>query len=245
MPPPPPPSSLGFAKIRLVWRGGGRGRKRENGLKGLNHWPAKLQRGAIDEFNGRKTHPECRHMMARDQSRRREGTRLSGVCGGEEGRAGWSGGRGGSWEDRFLLPWEETLFSNGFRFGCRQPDALKHLARRRSGGRNFMIKKRRRFVSKGAISQSQNKSGTFSKRHIFEENDLGALLSKFQVTEALTPEVANLNGQQQITKPGPSRLERASGWCISHWKPSLCGFVHFPSRTTAVYFPFPFSYCQI
>lgn len=65
-----------------------------NGRKGLNHWPARLQRGAIDEFNGRKTHPKCRHMMARDQSRRREGTCLSGVLWGREGRAGWSGGKG-------------------------------------------------------------------------------------------------------------------------------------------------------
>lgn len=56
-----------------------------NGRKGPNHWAAKLQRGAIDELNARRTHPECGHTMARDQLWRREGTGLRGVFGGEKG----------------------------------------------------------------------------------------------------------------------------------------------------------------
>lgn len=75
------------------WRGEEE-RSGENGRKGLNHWPAKLQRGAFDEFNGRKTHPKWGTHDARDQSRRREGTWLRGVLWGREGTAGWSGGKG-------------------------------------------------------------------------------------------------------------------------------------------------------
>lgn len=124
-PVPPPPPSLDFAKIRLVWKdGSGEGeRKGENGRKGLNHWPAKLQRGAFDEFNGRRTHPKWgTHDGPRPIAEARGDLGPRSFV-GERGDSRMVGWQGGSWDDRFLLPWEETLFSNGFHFGCRQPDA--------------------------------------------------------------------------------------------------------------------------
>lgn len=65
---------------------------------------------------------QCGHMMARDQSPRREGTgaqrSLCGRC--ENGMVGRQGEVG---TPASSLLWEETFFSNGFRLGCRPPDA--------------------------------------------------------------------------------------------------------------------------
>ena len=53
------------------------------------------------------------------------------------------GRQGGSWDDRFLLPWEETLLFSGFHFGCRQPDAPSTLQGEggRKRGRNLKVEK--------------------------------------------------------------------------------------------------------
>ena len=104
------------------WRGEEE-RSGGNGRKGLNHWPAKLQRGAFDEFNRRKTHPQWgTHDGLRPIAEAR-GDLAPRSFVGERGDSRMVGWQGGSWDERFLLPWEETLFSNGFHFGCRQPDA--------------------------------------------------------------------------------------------------------------------------
>lgn len=94
------------------WRGEEE-RSGENGRKGLNHWPAKLQRGAFDEFNGRKTHPKWGHMTP---ATNRGGARGPGSGRSFVGeRGGQPDGRGGKGEVRRQIspPWRKPCFPTG------------------------------------------------------------------------------------------------------------------------------------
>lgn len=166
-------------------------------------------------------------MMARDQSRRREGTRLSGVCGGEEGRAGWSGGSG--WGEVGTTdsssPGRKPCFPSGS-ISVADTRTFSASCKEEVGRQKLHDKKRRRgFVSGGAISQSPNKCGLLSRRQNCEEHRLGGTSVKsfksqrpceaeynVRLVFEKIPEEASLNCRRRITKHGPRWLDRASGW---------------------------------
>lgn len=160
----------------------GWGKRKEEGKWAQRSKPlaSEAQRGAIDEFNGRKTHPECRHMMAHDQSRRREGTRLSGVCGGEVGRAGWSGGMGEVGTTDSSSPGRRPCFPKGF-ISVADNRTLSASCKEEVKRKKLNDKKRRRFVSRGAISPSLNKSDPLSKTHFLRKTIWGHCCQSFKL----------------------------------------------------------------
>ena len=220
---------------------GGRGKKWGKRAQRSEPLPAKLQRGAFDEFNGRKTHPKWgTHDGPRPIAEAR-GDLAPRSFVGERGDSRMVGWQGGSWDDRFLLPWEETLFSNGFHFGCRQPDTPSIL--QGEGGRKKLTDREGwRCKSRVLYPNLLYLAYTNLKNR---EHGLMALLWKFQITEALQTGmkywplsserpsgVSNLNGQEQITN------QVLLGW-IKVWL--MCvPWCLLPSRATTG----PFLYCE-
>lgn len=136
-PPPlqkPPPPPLGFAKIRLVWRGGGE--RKERGKWAQRSEPLGSQAPERSDWWVEREEDPPR-VSTHDGPRPIAETRGDldpRSLSGREGRAGWSAGWGGSWDDRLLLPREETLFHSGFLFCCRHW-TLPAPCKQKGGGR--------------------------------------------------------------------------------------------------------------
>lgn len=139
-PPMPPPPPLGFAKIRRVWRGGGRERKRENGLKGLNHWPAKLKEERLMSLTGERP---TQNVDTWWPTTNRGGARGPGSAEFVGEKWGEPDGReaGGKLGRQIPPPLGGDLVFQRVSFRLQTTGRSQHLARRRLRGRNLMIKR--------------------------------------------------------------------------------------------------------
>ena len=91
-------------------------------------------------LTGERPTPSGGHMMACDQSRRREGTWLRGVLWGREGTAGWSGGKGEVGTRDFSSLGRKPCFPTGS-ISVADSRTLPASCKEKEGGRNLQTEK--------------------------------------------------------------------------------------------------------
>ena len=142
------------------------GKGKERGKTGAKVWTTG-QRSSKEErlmsLTGEGPTPSGGHMMARDQSRRREGTWVLGVLWGREGTAGWSGGKGEVGTTDFSSLGRKPCFPTGS-ISVADSRTLPASCKEKEGGRK-KLKDRKGWRCKSRVSPLP-KFALFSKTPI-------------------------------------------------------------------------------